>query len=499
MNSVKVLKMARALSKSRFQLGLQCEKQLWLKCHKPDAADPITEVQQHIFDSGTGVGELARERFPGGVLVAEDHLHSAEALAATARLMADPPPALFEAAFSFCDVLVRTDVLVRAGDAWDLYEVKSSTRVKPENISDVAVQLWVLEGAGLKIRRVCLMHIDNTYVYQGGEYDLERLFAVDDVTGDARSWQPAIPELVARMFQMLEGPEPALRIGKRCDNPYTCGFYGYCHAYLPERPITDLPRVSDALIGALLDEGIACIDDVPPLFPGLTLPQRTVCETLRRGTPRFDPRIASVLAGLSYPVHFLDFETIMPALPLYPGTRPYQQIPFQWSDHVLAADGTLEHREFLYDGDGDPRPGFVGSLLAALGEEGSVVVYHAQFETARLRELADALPAHAAAIQGVLARIFDLEKLLIDYVQHPGLLGRSSIKVAFPALVGAKSYDELEIQEGGTASLRYLRCAQGVSSGDERAQVFADLREYCAMDTRAMVELHRVLGEAVAG
>jgi predicted RecB family nuclease len=490
---VEVSGVAHALSKSRFQLGLQCQKLLWLKCRRPELADPITELQQHIFDTGTHVGVLARERFGGGMLVAEDHTQSSQALETTARLMADPPAAIFEAAFVHGGVFVRPDALVRAGDAWDLYEVKSGTKVKPENVTDVAVQVWVLEGAGLKIRRAYLMHLDNTYVYAGGDYDLGSLFAAEDVTADVRVWVPAIPDLVAEMLAMLDGPEPERRIGKHCDNPYTCAFYGYCHASLPERAITQLPRVTDELIASLLAAGIQAIDDIPPHFPGLTTAQRTVCETLRRGTARFDPRIEAVLGRLSFPIHFLDFETMQPALPLYPGTRTWQQVPFQWSDHILEADGMLRHCEFIAEADGDPRPAFVASMLEALGEEGSVVAYHASFEDTRLRELAAALPAQANAIERVRARLFDLEKPVRDFVQHPELLGRSSIKVVLPALVEGLGYDGLDIREGGTASLRYLRCALGVTGVDERAKVLEDLRAYCATDTLAMVELYRTL------
>jgi len=168
--------MANRLSKSRFQTGLQCPKALWLSTHAHDLADPTSENQQHIFDTGTSVGELARERFADGVLVAEDYMQSAQALETTRRLLEDPPSAIFEAALEHGGVFVRPDVLVRVGDnLWDLYEVKSTTRVKAPHITDIAVQTWVLEGAGLPIRRAYLMHLDNTYVYPGGEYDLTKL------------------------------------------------------------------------------------------------------------------------------------------------------------------------------------------------------------------------------------------------------------------------------------------------------------------------------------
>jgi len=486
--------MANRLSKSRFQTGLQCPRALWLTCHDRGLADPVDETQQHIFDTGTTVGELARERFGGGVLVAEDYTQSAEALETTRRLLEDPPSALFEAAIEHGGVFVRPDVLVRVGEnLWDLYEVKSSTRVKPVNITDVAVQLWVLEGAGLRINRAHLMHLDNTYVYDGGPYDLQRLFRAEDVTSDARAYLPQIPELVAEMLAMLDCDEPpTVPIGKHCDKPYTCGFHGHCHAFLPSNPVTSLPRISADLLDALIADGIFAIEDVPSDYPQLTSAQRTVCELVRTGEPQIVGDVERSLAELTYPIHFLDFETIMSALPLYPGTRPWQMITFQWSDHVLHENGDLEHREFLYEGAGDPRPDFVETLIGALGQAGSVVVYSA-FENSRLNDLAAAFPEHATAIGAIQGRIFDLMKTVSAHVRHPDCLGSVSIKAVLPALVDDLSYDGLGIAEGGTASLRYLQVATGQIPAEERAAVFADLREYCGTDTLAMVRLLEVL------
>jgi hypothetical protein len=220
-----------------------------------------------------------------------------------------------------------------------------------------------------------------------------------------------------------------------------------------------------------------------------------VCDTVRRGQASFGRGLAAALSGLHFPIHFLDFETMQSALPLYPGTRPWQQVPFQWSDHVLHEDGELEHREFVAEPDGDPRAAFADSLIDATGHSGSVVAYHASFEDSRLRELAEALPQDAVALGEVRARLFDLERPVRDHVRHPKLLGRTSIKVVLPALVEGLGYDELEIHEGGTASLRFLQCVTGAITGEERERVLAALRDYCAMDTMAMVELYRVLLE----
>ncbi len=482
------------LSKSRFQTGLQCRKALWLSTNARELADPVPDTQQHIFDTGTAVGELARERFAGGVLVAEDYKQSEAALETTRALLADPPAAIFEAALEHGGVFVRPDVLVRVGDnLWDLYEVKAGTRVKDVNITDVAVQLWVLEGAGLSIRRAHLMHLDNTYVWDGGDYDLERLFVAEDVTQAARGYLPLVPGLVAEMLVMLDSSEPPpVPIGKHCLNPYTCSFHGHCHGSLPAHPVTQLPRITEDLLDALIADGILAIEDVPLDYPGLSSAQRGVCELVRSGEARIIGDVERSLSALAYPLHFLDFETFMSALPLYPGTRPWQIVAFQWSDHVLHENGDLVHLDFLHEGAGDPRREFVESLIAALGERGSVIVY-SSFENSRLRELAEAFPEYADAIAGIRARIFDLMQTVKSHVRHPDCLGSVSIKSVLPALVDDLSYKDLGIADGQVASMRYCQAASGQLGDEERAQVFADLREYCGTDTLAMVRLLEVL------
>jgi hypothetical protein len=488
--------MANRLSKSRFQTGLQCHKALWLSTHARDLADATPDTQQHIFDTGNAVGELARQRFAGGVLVAEDYTQSAQALDTTRGLLADPPSAIFEAALEHGGVFVRPDALVRVGaNLWDLYEVKSGTKVKDVNITDVAVQMWVLEGAGLPIRRAHLMHLDKSYVYDGGDYDLQRLFVAEDVTVAARDYLPQVPGLVAGMLAMLGVAEPpAVAIGKHCDSPYTCAFWGHCHEFLPGRPVTELPRISESLLDSLIADGILAIEDVPLDYPNLSGAQREVCELVRSGEPRIVGDVGRSLAGLNYPIHFLDFETFMSALPLYPGTHAWQMITFQWSDHILHENGDLEHREFLHEGTGDPRPRFIQSLIETLGDTGSIVVY-SSFENTRLKELATAYPERATAIAAIQSRIFDLLQTVRTHVRHPDCLGGSSIKVVLPALVKDLSYDGLGITDGNIASMLYCQAASGALTEKECATVYADLREYCGTDTLAMVRLYEVLRE----
>jgi hypothetical protein len=482
--------MNKRLSKSRFQKGLQCERALWLSVHEPDSADPVTESKQWIFDQGTEVGRLAHGLFPGGVEVTEDHRHQAEAIATTTRLVAEGVSVLYEPAFFFDGVLVRVDAMVKRGDAWDLYEVKSSGSLKPEHVTDAAVQTYVVEGCGLPVRSSNLVHLDTTYVYQGGDYDLSQLFAAEDVTDDVRTFIPQVPDVLAGFRAMLDGPEPAVRVGAQCRAPYTCDFTGRCHAFLPsEHPVTDLPRLSLKALHALLDLGVTCIRDIPDSFDQLTDNQVETVLVVKRGEPmvRADA-LADALHGLTWPVYHLDFETVNPALPLWAGTRPYETVPFQYSVHVHHEDGALEHRDYLHAHPSDPRRPLAERMLADLGEIGSVTHY-TSYEDRMLQGLALALPDLAPRIEDVRRRLFDLEPVIKKCTKHPDACGRTSIKYVLPAWCPDMSYDGLAIADGQTASVRYVKAVRGIADPAVAQRTYADLVEYCGLDTLAMARL----------
>ncbi|MCE5253077.1 MAG: DUF2779 domain-containing protein [Actinomycetia bacterium] len=481
------------LSKSRFQAGLQCPKRLWLECHAPELADPTSEVQQALFDTGHRVGELARDRFPGGVLVGEDHTQGRAACRTTERLIREGAPCLYEAAFEHDGVLVRVDVLRRneAGQ-WDLIEVKSSNSLQPEHTSDAAVQAYVAGGAGLPLSGTYLLHLNRDCVYPGGSYDLEELFTLEDLSGLVEEYLPAIPGLLRQMKVMLAGDCPEVRIGRHCENPHRCQFRGYCRGFLPEYPVTDLPRLADEVLAEFLEQGICSVLDVPLSHPRLTPSQRRVCADIQGGRLRVEPGLTAELAGLRFPVYFLDFETIMPALPLYVGTGPYQGVPVQWSCHILQADGTLEHHEFLHRERTDPRPSLTESLAATLGGPGSVVSY-SDYEGRILEGLAQSQPQWAAEMADIRSRLFDLREVVGRYVGHPDLHGRTSLKLVLPALVEGLSYQGLAVPDGEVAMLRYQEAVWGELPQAEREAVFQDLLAYCATDTLGMVEIYRRL------
>jgi hypothetical protein len=272
-----------------------------------------------------------------------------------------------------------------------------------------------------------------------------------------------------------------------------CSFYDHCHGDEPEHPIAELPGRRERLLKELAELGIDDIRNIPSDFGGLTALQARVRDVVSAGSRHHDPAIAAALAKAEFPVHFVDFETFMPALPVFAGTRPYQTVPFQWSDHVLSEDGQVSHREYLHDGSDDPRQRFAETLLDAASDAGSVIVYSG-YEEFCLRELEAALPELAPRLAQLRTRLFDLHPIIKTHIYDPAFHGSFSIKRVLPALVLHLGYEDLEIGDGLLASLAYEELRDPTTAGDRAAELRGNLLAYCRRDTEAMLELFRALG-----
>jgi hypothetical protein len=483
------------LTKSRYMAGLQCPRRLWLRVHEPL---PYEEpAPGSPLDVGQEIGRKAHLLFPGGAEVTEAPWEHARAVARTAALMADASvPAIFEAAFQYDDVRIRVDVLERlTSGAWGLREVKSSSGLKEHYIDDIALQAHVLRGAGVTLSSIELLHVNTAYVRGANGISWPEFFARLDV-GDAVV--VALADLPARLPAMRECLNaialPDAEPGSQCGSPYPCEFWDRCTASKPDDWISYMPRLSQTRADKLKACGIEAISAIPSDFP-LTARQAVIREAIATGQAFVAPDLARLLHGYGPPACYLDFEAMMPPIPLYEGTRPYQTIPFQWSLHLLAGDGTLHHREFLADGDGDPRRAFAETLIDALtGVDAPIVVYSA-YEQTRLKELAAAFPDLRNALNAITGRLVDLLPIVRSGVYFPDAGFSNSIKSIGPALCPHFTYDDLvDIADGATAAAAFLQLASGrLTLSEEINQLRAALRVYCQRDTLAMVEVHRAL------
>jgi predicted RecB family nuclease len=485
---------APRLSKSKFLAGLQCHKRVYLDVYHRDWAAPPDPSMQAVLEMGTELGVLARSRFSGGVLIEEGYRQREAALAHTAAVLADSTmPAMFEGAFEHGGVLVRVDILERtsgaAGDprSWRLIEVKSSSRVKDVHLADLAIQSNVLEGCGITLSAMCLMHINTDYVYEGGDIDVSRLFVIEDVTDAVMSRRVKVPEQVAEMKTVLiQNTPPVVEPGPHCQSPYECPFWNHCTKDKPSRWIFHLPG-SKQIVTRLVEQGIMTIDEIPAGTP-LSLPQRRVKDNVEW----VSAKLGAALQSIRYPVHHMDFETVMLAAPRFPSTRPYQLIPVQWSNHIEDESGSLRHQEFLHEEPTEPRKRWAEALIESLGERGSICVYSA-YEEAMIRQLADAFPEFRSAFKPILKRLWDLHPIVKDHYYHPAFNGSYSIKAVLPAVAPSLAYDDLRIQAGGQAAAEYYRMVFVETDWIERAAIREALLRYCERDTLALVELRKVL------
>ncbi|MEQ1899063.1 MAG: DUF2779 domain-containing protein [Vicinamibacterales bacterium] len=482
------------LSKSRFTSGLQCHKQLWWRVHEPDAPELVPDAaRQAIFDQGHVVGAAAQGYFTGGVLVDAPHREFDARVAQTQAAIEAGAPAIFEAAFFVNDVFVAVDVLERTPAGWTLVEVKSTTKVKAQHIPDAAVQLHVLRAAGLQVNRVELMHLNRACRFP----DLSNLFERADITEEADALLADVRVSRAAQLRMLAGPLPDVATGSHCTSPYDCPFLMRCWPVQPPNHISTLYRMAHKA-AQYEEQGIHTIFDLPQV-PPLGLVQERQRQAVQEGRMIVASTLADALRVVEYPFAALDFETLQTPIPLWNGCRPWDQVPAQFSCHVVSAPGQVIHHEWLAEQPGDPRPELARRLVDACRGAKVVLAYNASFEAQVVDQLAEALPGLAPELADLRGRLVDALPLVRDHVYHPDFLGSFSLKTVLPVLVPGAGYEGLPIADGGTASvqLRRLLIDQNLPP-DEVERTRAALKEYCAVDTLGVVRLLERLTELAA-
>ena len=479
------------LSKSRVMAHLQCPKRLWLQTYQPELAEEDDRAQAQM-SAGNKVGEVARELYPGGVLIDGENL--SKACLDTERALADPSRPVFEATLKHDGVLVRADLLLPEKKAWRLVEVKSSTSVKEYHYADAAIQTWVIKGAGVRVDRTELAHIDSSFVYPGGG-DYRGLLKHVNVTEEVRDLQRKIPEWVETARLTLAGDEPTIEPGEQCETPYTCPFFAHCNKEdvgEEQRYPVELLHRNRRLAASLREQGYDDLREVPQSALNNAVHQR-MWRVAQSGRPELDPGAKDALKDLPYPRYYLDFETLQFALPIWAGTRPYAQIPMQWSCHVEKRPGELEHHAFLAESTEDPQRAFAETLVSVLGEEGPIFVYNIAFERTRIRELADRFSDLSGAFDAVNSRLVDLYPITVANYYHPAMNGSWSLKAVLPTIAPELSHEDLTISNGDMAQEGLRAQLDPELPAAERLEIRQALLEYCKRDTLALVELARFI------
>ena len=486
---------AARLSKSRFTSGLQCHKKLWWEVHEPDAVElQPDKVLQDLFDQGRQVGEAARLRYPGGVLIDLPHHAGAARVAATQKALDSGARAVFEATFIADETFVAIDVLEKLDDGYRLTEVKSSTSQKDEHIPDVAIQARVAAACGVQVRAAEVLHLNKEFRHPASG----DLFARTDVTGPVAAFLPQVPDEITRQREMLAGPLPDVPIGAQCFEPRECPFIGRCWPHGAEH-IGNLAGVGPKKTVAYLARGITSIADLPA-NEKLNFTQKRQLKAMAENRIIVEPTLARELEPFDCRLGFLDFETIMRAIPVWPGMAPWQQAAAQFSYHERQPDGSYTHAAFLAEGPDDARPKLAAAMVRATIKADRVVTYTG-FEKTRIRELQQAVPDLAAELAALEAKLIDLHPVVKNCVYHPDFRGSFSLKYILTPLVPELTYDDLVIVDGRVASVeiaRLLFVADKIPR-HERDRVRRDLLNYCERDTWAMVKLVERLRELSEG
>ena len=493
------------LSKSKYCLLWQCPKLLWLDtCHRELKTEDPSRDERMV--TGNEVGDLAMRLFGDytevTVLKEDGSPDLSAMIEKTRQCIENGTENICEASFSYNGLYCAVDILRKEGSGYAIYEVKSSTHEAEIYGVDIAYQKYVLEHCGLTVTGTYLVCINSEYT-RGKELDIRQLFRIADMTEWVNPEMPLISSRLKLAGETLSsGTEPARDIGEWCDNPYHCAYWEYCSRHLPQPSVFDIYRMTAKKKLEYYRKGMVSYEDMlsAPKLNDKQLRQIQF-QLSDCGTHIDKDGIQRFLNTLSYPLYFLDFETMQLAIPQYPGTKPYQQIPFQYSLHYIEEPGgELKHREFLAESGKDPRRAIAESLCRDIPQNACVTAYNKGFECGRLKELAAQFPDLAGHLLNIQENIRDLLiPFQSGYYYNRAMGGSFSIKSVLPALYPddpTLDYHNLEGIHNGSEAMTIFPKIKDMPP-EEQAAARKNLLAYCELDTYAMVKVWEALLKAI--
>ena len=498
------------LSKTDFLIARDCNKNAWLKVHKPDVykKQELSAFDLNIIETGNEIDALARELFPGGVLV-EDRKDAAY----TNELIAKRTPVIYQPVFTTDKFLAVADIIVwnSAREAYDLYEVKSSTaseedggRKTADYLIDLAFQKIVIDSLFVPLGSCNLIRLNKEYV-RSVVLSIPDLFLTQDLSDETENILAEIEGQMAGIHEYLNREDEPVGY---CDCIYKskgnhCSTFWYSCPVVPKYSVHHISRIHKTKLTAFVEDGaldiLSLTDTQTETLSDIQQRQVTTAQTGRISID--EDGVSAFLSQLSYPLSFIDYETYPCAIPKYSGYRPYQQIPFQFSLHIINEPGAeMTHVDFIHTDATNPDETFLRAMEANLPTSGTILVWNQKFEKGINDQLAARVPRFHNFVTGVQARIIDLMSPFSGSTAvyyHPAFRGSASIKFVLPALVPELSYKNLEVQEGGTAADTWNRIVSGEYSEEEKMRKISALIAYCTLDTLAMAKIWEVLTRTI--
>jgi len=489
------------ITKTDYLEYIFCKKNLWLKKHKPELFDGVelSDFEKKIIGEGNEADKAAQNLFPSGVLI---DCYGQEAINLTKQYLKEEQKTIFQATFSKDVFFIRADILVynKENNGYELYEVKASNSIKRDknhnHIKDLAFQKNVIEESGLNIIKASIIHLNKNYK-RNGEIDYNALFIISDITDEVLEVQEGVREQMSNMKQYLNAPEQ-----KGCECIYRgrssqCTTFAYSNPDVPEYSVHDLNSIgkSKVLLTNWIDIGIYAINEInnPEKLKGIKKFQYDAY--IQNKVLINKSKIKEALDKLVFPLYFFDYEGFVSAIPMFDGFGPYEQIPFQYSLHVMQKNGDIEHREFLITNPaGDITRPLIERIMQDINPSGTVIAWYTSYEKQRNSKLAELHPDCADFLERINKNMFDLMKIFSkNYYVDPLFRGSSSIKKVLPVIMPELTYQDFNISKGDQASERWEKMISKNTSEKEKKQIKKDLLEYCKMDTWAMVEIYRFL------
>ena len=488
------------ISKTSFIQFLQCKKLFWVSANAPTQIPWLPrQLDQLRQQEGREVESYAQQIFHDALQIARN-IPLMEILAQSKEALLAPVfnRPVFNPVIQAKDLIAEIDILLplENGD-FDLFEVKATTEPQPHHLPDIAFQRQVCISAGLKIRHCYLLTLNNKYIRQG-EIEPKKMFNKNEITEGLENYQPEIGHQISMAKEIIAQKEcPEVEIGAHCDNPFECPLKSVCWEKVDKisSNIFTLNRLTGDKKWALYNQGITRNADIPAKIK-LMPRQKLQIQAEKTGQTHLNKKaLREFLDGIVYPVSFLDFETVAPAVPWIDGTKPYQQLPFQFSLHKLdAPEETPYDFGWIWRGNGEIWQSMLFQLKQFLGKTGSIIAYNASFEKNVLKMAVKMQPEYGDWLDGVLERFVDLLVPFRNFVvYHPQQHGSASLKAVLPALTGQK-YDHLQVQDGQMAGWTFRRILESEDE-EESDGLRDDLEKYCRLDTFGMVLILRKLNE----